>query len=32
MNAIKKGGRPAKKLGEKRRYTVSVKLRFSPNF
>ncbi|WP_080905743.1 MobC family plasmid mobilization relaxosome protein [Parabacteroides sp. Marseille-P3160] len=26
MNAIKKGGRPAKKLGEKRRYTVSVKL------
>lgn len=26
MNTIKRGGRPAKKLGEKRRYTVSVKL------
>ena len=26
MNTIKKGGRPAKKLGEKRKYTVSVKL------
>ena len=26
MNTIRKGGRPAKKLGEKRRYTVSVKL------
>jgi hypothetical protein len=26
MNTIKTGGRPAKKLGEKRRYTVSVKL------
>jgi hypothetical protein len=26
MRTIKTGGRPAKKLGEKRRYTVSVKL------
>jgi hypothetical protein len=26
MKTIKTGGRPAKKLGEKRRYTVSVKL------
>ena len=26
MSTIKRGGRPAKKLGEKRRYTVSVKL------
>lgn len=26
MEKIKKGGRPAKRLGEKRRYTVSVKL------
>lgn len=26
MNTIKRGGRPSKKLGEKRRYTVSVKL------
>ena len=26
MNTIRKGGRPAKKLGEKRKYTVSVKL------